>query len=142
MPSSSASAGSSGGRMPGRRAASIDLPAPGGPTISKLWLILPLIELCVRATWVGKGQHVPHFNFPPDVTGYSLVRFSRKQQADGDSYRRQVAAAETFCREEQIPLDMSLHEADIRKLGMLAFTGRMWSKARSGSFSPESRAAS
>ena len=65
-----------------------------------------------------------HFNFPLDVTGYSLVRFSRKQQADGDSYRRQVAAAETFCREEQIPLDMSLHEADIRKLGMSAFTGR------------------
>ena len=27
----------SGGRMPGRRAASIDLPAPGGPIISRLW---------------------------------------------------------------------------------------------------------
>ena len=33
----SASAGSSGGRMPGRRWASIDLPAPGGPIISMLW---------------------------------------------------------------------------------------------------------
>ena len=65
-----------------------------------------------------------HFNFPPDVTGYSLIRFSRRQQADGDSYRRQVAAVEMFCREEQIPLDMSPHEADIRKLGMSAFTGR------------------
>ena len=32
---SSASAGSSGGRMPGSRAASIDLPLPGGPTISR-----------------------------------------------------------------------------------------------------------
>jgi DNA invertase Pin-like site-specific DNA recombinase len=67
---------------------------------------------------------VTHFHFPPDVTGYSLVRFSRKQQADGDSYRRQVAAAETFCREERIRLDVSLHEADIRKLGISAFTGR------------------
>jgi DNA invertase Pin-like site-specific DNA recombinase len=65
-----------------------------------------------------------YFNFPPDMLGYSLVRFSRKQQADGDSYRRQVAAAETFCRDEKIPLDKSLHEADIRKLGMSAFTGR------------------
>ena len=33
---SSASAGSSGGRMPGRHAAISDLPAPGGPTISRL----------------------------------------------------------------------------------------------------------
>ena len=64
-----------------------------------------------------------HFNFPSDFIGYSLVRFSRKEQADGDSYRRQVTAAETFCREEQIFLDMSLHEADIRKLGMSGFTG-------------------
>ena len=37
MLTSSASAGSSGGNRPGRRAASIDLPAPGGPIISKLW---------------------------------------------------------------------------------------------------------
>src|SRR5580700_9778818 len=37
MPSSSASAGSSGGRIPGSRAASIDFPAPGGPTIKRLW---------------------------------------------------------------------------------------------------------
>src|SRR4051812_33700595 len=38
MPSSSASAGSSGGKVPGRRAASIDLPEPGGPVINRLWL--------------------------------------------------------------------------------------------------------
>ena len=31
-----ASSGASGGRMPGRRAASIDLPVPGGPIISRL----------------------------------------------------------------------------------------------------------
>ena len=34
---SSASLGCSGGRMPGRHAASSDLPAPGGPLISRLW---------------------------------------------------------------------------------------------------------
>src|SRR5712672_533931 len=37
MPNSSASAGSSGGRIPGMRAASIDLPEPGGPIIKRLW---------------------------------------------------------------------------------------------------------
>ena len=37
MLTSSASAGSSGGRSAGSRAASIDLPAPGGPSISRLW---------------------------------------------------------------------------------------------------------
>ena len=34
---SSASEGSRGGRMPGRRAASIDLPLPGGPTMRRWW---------------------------------------------------------------------------------------------------------
>jgi hypothetical protein len=36
METSSSSAGASGGRIEGSRAASIDLPAPGGPTISIL----------------------------------------------------------------------------------------------------------
>ena len=37
METSSSSAGVSGGRMPASRAASIDLPEPGGPTMSRLW---------------------------------------------------------------------------------------------------------
>ena len=37
METSSSSAGASGGRIDGNRAASIDLPAPGGPTMSRLW---------------------------------------------------------------------------------------------------------
>ena len=37
MDTSSSSAGVSGGRMVASRAASIDLPAPGGPTINRLW---------------------------------------------------------------------------------------------------------
>ena len=37
MLTSSISDGSSGGRIEGRRRASIDLPAPGGPIISRLW---------------------------------------------------------------------------------------------------------
>ena len=36
METSSSSAGVSGGRMPASRAASIDLPAPGGPTIKQV----------------------------------------------------------------------------------------------------------
>src|SRR5437763_8449032 len=84
---------------------------------------ITLADCAVRFRWSGKGSRMAHFNFFPDMVGYSLVRFSRKQQAEGDSYRRQVAAAETFCRDQQISLDMSLHENDIRKLGMSAFTG-------------------
>ena len=38
MLTSRISAGSSGGSSPGRRAASIDLPAPGGPISRRLWL--------------------------------------------------------------------------------------------------------
>lgn len=65
------------------------------------------------------------FQFPTNgnILAYSLVRFSTKRQADGDSFRRQVMAAEAFCRDENVTLDMSLHEADIRKLGMSGFTG-------------------
>ncbi len=37
METSRSPTGESGGRMDGRRLASIDLPAPGGPTISRLW---------------------------------------------------------------------------------------------------------
>ena len=37
METSSISSGDSGGRMEGRRAASIDLPEPGAPIISRLW---------------------------------------------------------------------------------------------------------
>ena len=54
---------------------------------------------------------------------YSLIRFSTRKQADGDSFRRQITEAETFALAEDIPLDKSLHETDIRKLGMSAFSG-------------------
>ena len=37
MLTSRASEGSSGGSSPGKRAASMDLPAPGGPIINTLW---------------------------------------------------------------------------------------------------------
>jgi len=38
LPNTGASRASSGGSNPGKRLASIDLPAPGGPIISMLWL--------------------------------------------------------------------------------------------------------
>jgi DNA invertase Pin-like site-specific DNA recombinase len=63
------------------------------------------------------------YTYSPDTIFYGLVRFSTTKQADGDSYRRQDTAAEAFSREEGMPYDKSLHEADIRKLGMSAFSG-------------------
>lgn len=64
-----------------------------------------------------------HYDFAPGMIGYSLVRFSTKKQADGTSFWRQVTAAETFCRHNEIILDKSLHDDDIRKLGMSGLSG-------------------
>ncbi len=47
--SSSASSGVRGGRMPGRRRASMDLPTPGGPTKSRLWPPAAAISSARRA---------------------------------------------------------------------------------------------
>ena len=53
---SSASAGVSGGSNPGSRAASIDLPAPGGPIISRLWLPTAAISSARRAVnWPARS---------------------------------------------------------------------------------------
>jgi hypothetical protein len=37
------------------------------------------------------------YDFLMGTTAYSLVRFSTKGQADGDSFHRQVSMAEAFC---------------------------------------------
>jgi hypothetical protein len=63
------------------------------------------------------------YDFPEFAIAYSLIRFSTRKQADGDSFRRQDGAAEDFCRRNDLPLDRSLHEADLRKLGISGFTG-------------------
>jgi DNA invertase Pin-like site-specific DNA recombinase len=62
---------------------------------------------------------------PSGATGFGLVRFSTKRQADGDSYRRQTSSVEKFCAQEGLPLDDMLHKTkDIRDLGMSGFTGK------------------
>jgi DNA invertase Pin-like site-specific DNA recombinase len=66
---------------------------------------------------------MPLYTYAPETVFYPLVRFSTVKQADGDSFRRQVEAAETFALQEGIPLDRMLHETDIRKHGMSAFSG-------------------
>ena len=52
---------------------------------------------------------------------YSYVRFSKKDQANGDSLRRQVAASEAYCKRKGLQLDEGLHLHD---LGMSAFQGK------------------
>jgi DNA invertase Pin-like site-specific DNA recombinase len=76
----------------------------------------------IHIVMVGNST-MTQYNFSPETTGYSLVRFSSAKQADGDSFRRQDGAAVVFCHDEVVTLDRSLHEADIRKLGMSAFSG-------------------
>src|SRR6202000_2731343 len=58
---SSSSDGESGGRIDGSRAASIDLPAPGAPIISKGW---PPGAVVSRKTELGGGR-LPHFRLRP-----------------------------------------------------------------------------
>lgn len=64
----------------------------------------------------------------------SLIRFSTTKQADGDSYRRQLAPAQDFCDNKDWELDLSLHEKDVRKLGVSAFRGDQIRKGSLGKF--------
>ncbi len=64
-------------------------------------------------------------------TAYSYVRFSTPQQALGDSLRRQVAAAEQFCKENGYTLDRSLTLYD---KGIRAFRGENIEIGRLGVF--------
>jgi DNA invertase Pin-like site-specific DNA recombinase len=43
---------------------------------------------------------------------YSYIRFSSRAQEEGDSFRRQTEAAETWCRENKVALDTSLRFED------------------------------
>src|ERR1051325_10852841 len=64
----------------------------------------------------------------------SLIRFSTLKQADGDSYRRQLAPAQAFCDKKGWELDLSLHEKDVRKLAASAFRGDQIRKGPLGRF--------
>jgi DNA invertase Pin-like site-specific DNA recombinase len=65
---------------------------------------------------------------------YSLIRFSTPGQADGDSFRRQIAPTVAFCEKHQLDLDTSLHESDVRRLGVSAFKGEQIRKGSLGKF--------
>jgi DNA invertase Pin-like site-specific DNA recombinase len=54
---------------------------------------------------------------------YSYIRFSSPEQAKGDSYRRQRAAAEDYCRKHDIELASSREYTFLDK-GRSAYTGR------------------
>jgi DNA invertase Pin-like site-specific DNA recombinase len=51
---------------------------------------------------------------------YSYIRFSRPEQADGDSLRRQTERAEAYCKRKGLTLDTSL---TLHDLGRSAFRG-------------------
>lgn len=51
---------------------------------------------------------------------YSYVRFSSKKQAKGESFNRQIDAAQAYCKREKISLDTSMTMHD---LGVSAFKG-------------------
>jgi DNA invertase Pin-like site-specific DNA recombinase len=54
------------------------------------------------------------------AAGYSYIRFSSRQQAEGDSLRRQTEAAEAWCKKNGVRLDTSL---SFRDLGKSAYLG-------------------
>jgi DNA invertase Pin-like site-specific DNA recombinase len=68
------------------------------------------------------------------ATAYSLIRFSTPGQADGDSYRRQLGLTQAFCERHDLALDKSLHESDVRRLGVSAFKGEHIRKGPLGKF--------
>lgn len=57
---------------------------------------------------VAASTAKPGYTLPP--LAISIVRFSSPKQAEGDSYRRQLAASQEFCEQKNWELDLSLHE--------------------------------
>src|SRR5437660_10684631 len=55
------------------------------------------------------------------TAAYSLIRFSTRRQADGDSFRRQLAPRQAFCDMHGLTLDETLHESDVHNHGVSAF---------------------
>jgi DNA invertase Pin-like site-specific DNA recombinase len=52
---------------------------------------------------------------------YSYIRFSKKEQGNGDSLRRQLAGSQAYCEKRGLQLDDSL---SLRDLGVSAFNGK------------------
>ncbi|WP_181180647.1 recombinase family protein [Mesorhizobium sp. B2-4-6] len=62
---------------------------------------------------------------------YSYLRFSTPEQAEGDSYRRQMAAAVEWCRRKGVELDDNLRFHDLGKSG---YTGANFTEGALGRF--------
>jgi DNA invertase Pin-like site-specific DNA recombinase len=66
--------------------------------------------------------HTPEeTQMPTKPKAYSYLRFSTMDQAKGDSFRRQTALAEDYCRSKGLDLDKTLTFHD---LGVSAFSGK------------------
>lgn len=61
---------------------------------------------------------------------YSYTRFSSSQQAEGDSYRRQIERAQKFCDEH----NLELNETRFEDLGVSGWTGENIEKGALGDF--------
>ena len=93
--------------MPGKRAASMDFPVPGGPTI----------KMC------GTLDPTPTFKGLPVATlpkAFSYLRFSTPAQMLGDSFRRQTSLAQRYAIDHGLELDEGLTFHD---LGVSAYRG-------------------
>src|SRR5690349_24133195 len=72
------------------------------------------------------------YTLPP--LAISVVRFSSPKQANGDSYRRQLAGSQALCEKRGWELDLSLHERDVRKHTASAMRGDQILKGTIGKF--------
>ena len=81
---------------------------------------------------VAASTAKPGYTLPP--LAISIVRFSSPKQAEGDSYRRQLAASQEFCEQKNWELDLSLHERDVRKHTASAFRREHLTKGSLGKF--------
>jgi len=61
---------------------------------------------------------------------YSYIRFSSLEQAKGDSYRRQMARTEDFCKHH----NLILNETRFEDLGVSGWTGKNIERGRLGDF--------
>jgi hypothetical protein len=67
----------------------------------------------------------------PKPKAYSLIRFSRPEQAKGDSFRRQLEESRNYAQSKGFNLDESL---TIKDEGLNAFSGEHKAKGALGSF--------
>lgn len=101
------SAGVSSGRIVGIRLASIVLPLPGGPSISRLCTNLP-----------SSGIMPKRIEIMP--TAFSYQRFSNPEQAQGDSTRRQTSLRDAYLTRKNLSLDNTM----MADRGVSAFRGK------------------